>query len=190
MRKIPLVFMSAILLIYGCAGIRFLGQEGERAPQISGRFWINAGAYQNLSLKALRGKAVLVFFWTSSDSNSGSAARILNGWYEVYRDRGLEIIGVHSAEWGFGSEQSDVVRRTEDLGITFPVVLDEGGAIRAEWGELSWPAIFLVDRDGYIRFRYSGVLNYSQIEAMTEMIVSESGNAPRLRRHSVSDKGY
>jgi peroxiredoxin len=153
-----------------------------KAPEIKGRVWFNTGAYKKVNLKALRGKAVLLFFWTTDDSNCVRAAAILNSWYSQYQSQGLEIIGVHDAEWDFQASPSRVFRKAEELKIKFPVVLDDNFSIRSAYGAQAWPTFCLLDRGGYIRAVYYISFSYADIKKMLEALLEESESQGPLHR--------
>lgn len=179
----PYVF----LLLFLCFFAEVVGeaQGQERAPHFTGKVWFNAGAYKKApSLKILRGKVVLLFFWTLDDPNCEAAVVNLNHWYLKYRRLGLEIIGVHSPEWEFHKSQAELFKKIDALKILFPVVADDDSAIRSAYGQQVWPSYCLVDRDGYIRARYGGLYSFWDIQTMLEALLEESGRQPRLRRAS------
>ncbi|HAJ57005.1 MAG TPA: redoxin [Candidatus Omnitrophica bacterium] len=176
------VSFALILVFISAVGIS-RAQEQRLAPDIKARVWFNAEPYKNRpSLKAMRGKVVLVFFWTLNDPNCESAAINLNQWYFKYRNKGLEIVGVHTPEWEFNKSESELFRKVDKLEILFPVALDNDSSIRNAYGSLSWPSFFLVDRDGYIRGSYGGLYSFSDMRTMLEALLEESGRQPRLGR--------
>ncbi len=161
-------------------------QEQRRAPNIRGKVWFNASSYgAHPSLKAMKGKVVLVFFWTLNDSTCEYVASYLNNWYAEYKEKGLEIIGVHTPEWQFNNSQSELYKKVDELGILFPVVVDESSSIRDAYGRLPWPAFCLVDRDGYIRVQYEGVSSWRDMKKFVQTLLEESGRDVRLRRETV-----
>lgn len=157
-------------------------QTQAKAPEVKARVWFNAGAYKKVNLKALRGKVVLLFFWTVNDSNCERAAALLNSWYFQYQSQGLEIIGVHDAEWDFQASPSRVFRKVEELNIKFPVVLDDNFSIRSAYGVQAWPSFCLVDRGGYIRAVYNIYFSYTDIKKMLEALLEESESQGPLHR--------
>ena len=157
-------------------------QAQRKAPEIKGKVWFNASSYKKISMKTLRGKVILVFFWTSNDINCGIAISYLNQWYSQYKDKGLEIIGVHTSEWAFNASESEVFNRIEALGIKFPVVLDNDSSMRAAYGQLPWPSFTLVDRGGYIRAQYSIFFKYSDIKIMLQTLLEEGESMMLFKR--------
>lgn len=176
------VSFALVLVLMSGVGISS-AQEQRFAPEIKARVWFNSEPYKNRpSLKAMRGKVVLVFFWTLNDPNCEGAAVNLNKWYFKYRNKGLEIVGVHTPEWEFNKSQSEVFKTVDKLEILFPVALDDDSSIRNAYGSLSWPSFFLIDRDGYIRGGYDGLYDFSGMQTMLEALLEESGRQPRLGR--------
>ncbi len=160
-----------------------LAQQQRRAPEIKSKVWFNASYYKKKpSLKSMRGKVVIVFFWTREDTHCETAALNLNKWYIKYRNKGLEIIGVHTPEWVFNQSQSELFNKIESLGLLFPVAVDNDSSIWDKYGSHGWPSFFLIDRDGYIRARYEGVFDLGGMHTMLEGLLEESGTLPRLRR--------
>jgi peroxiredoxin len=172
-----------LLVLCLCADPSCWAQQQEKAPYFTGDVWFNAGAYKKApTLKVLRGKVVLLFFWTLEDPNCEAAAVNLNHWYLKYRRLGLEIVGVHTPEWEFNRSQTELFKKIDALKILFPVVVDDDSAIRSVYGQQAWPSYCLIDRDGYIRARYDGLYSFSDMQKMLEALLEESGRQPRLRR--------
>jgi peroxiredoxin len=169
-------------MFLACAGVSS-AQEQRRAPEIKGKVWFNATPYKKVpTLKAMIGKVVLVFFWTMNDPNCESAAANLNQWYFRYRNKGLEIVGVHTPEWEFNKSESELFRKIDKLEILFPVVVDDDSSIRDAYDSTTWPSFYLIDRDGYIRGSYDGFYSLRDIQVMLEALLEESGRQPRLGR--------
>lgn len=162
-----------------------LPQNLGKAPEIKARVWFNTGRYKSLRLNKLRGKVVVVCFWTFNDRNCWEAIARLNRWYEEYKLEGLEIIGVHAAEWELDESQSNLAKTIDDLGIEFPVASEDDAAVRAAYGQQGWPSISLIDRDGYIRAQYSGVLPFSNMEVMLKGLLEEGRSQAILNRDRV-----
>ena len=160
-------------------------QTQSKAPELKGRVWFNASSYKKISLKGLKGRVVLIFFWTSDDSSCRSAISYLNQWYDQYRDKGLEIIGIHTPEWASGVPESRVFEQIEDLKVRFPVLLDNDSSIRKAYGQLPWPSFTLIDRGGYIRAQYSSIFKYNDMKIMLETLLEEGESMMLLRRRFI-----
>lgn len=145
----------------------------EKAADIRGRVWFNAAGTPRMSLKALAGDVVLVFFWTANDLSCQKAFPLLNRWYAKYRDQGFQIIGVHDSEWGFNISEGEVSNKIKALEAEFPVVLDEDSSVWINFKKAGWPSYFLIDRKGYVRARYFGTLDARNVETMIRILVEE-----------------
>jgi thiol-disulfide isomerase/thioredoxin len=140
----------------------------DRAP-----VWLNSDP---LTADGLRGRVVLVDIWTYSCINWLRTLPYVRAWDERYRDGGLVVVGVHSPEFGFERELDNVRRAAGELGVRYPVVIDNDFAIWRSLDNRYWPAIYLVDRDGEVRFRHFGEGSYEEIErAIQELLGVEEG---------------
>jgi thiol-disulfide isomerase/thioredoxin len=128
----------------------------DRAP-----VWLNS---EPLTAEGLRGRVVLVDFWTYSCVNWLRTLPYVRAWDERYRDRGLVVVGVHSPEFGFEHDLDNVRRAARELGVGYPVVIDNDFTIWRSFDNHYWPAIFLVDRDGRVRFHHFGEGAYEETE--------------------------
>jgi cytochrome c biogenesis protein CcdA/thiol-disulfide isomerase/thioredoxin len=119
-----------------------------------------------VSLAALRGRVVLVDFWTYSCINCLRTIPHLEALYERYRGDGLTVVGVHTPEFQFEADAGNVGRAVRDLGITYPVVLDPGYATWDAYGNRYWPATYLIDRRGHVRDLHVGEGDGERTEAL------------------------
>lgn len=142
-------------------------------PQLRGiEHWINS---EPLTLEKLKGKVVLVDFWTYSCINCIRTQPYLNSWYDAYHDEGLEIIGVHAPEFSFEKLPDNVERAVREAEIRYPVALDNDFATWNSFRNQYWPAKYLIDRDGNIRYSHFGEGNYDEIEAKIRELLNTSG---------------
>jgi thiol-disulfide isomerase/thioredoxin len=140
----------------------------DRAP-----VWLNSDP---LTADGLRGRVVLVDIWTYSCINWLRTLPYVRAWDERYRDGGLVVVGVHSPEFGFERELDNVRRAAGELGVRYPVVIDNDFAIWRSLDNRYWPAIYVVDRDGQVRLRHFGEGSYEEIErAIQELLGVEEG---------------
>jgi thiol-disulfide isomerase/thioredoxin len=123
----------------------------------------------------LRGKVVLVDFWTYSCINCLRALPYVEGWYEKYKDHGLVVIGVHAPEFAFEKDAGNVRKAVADLKITYPVALDNNFAIWQEFNNQYWPAHYFIDARGNIRSHHFGEGNYDESEETIRQLLSEAG---------------
>jgi thiol-disulfide isomerase/thioredoxin len=132
------------------------------------RVWLNS---EPLTADGLRGRVVLVDFWTYSCVNWLRTLPYVRAWAERYADRGLVVVGVHAPEFGFEHDLGNVRRAAGELGVGYPVVIDNDFAIWRSFGNRYWPAVYLVDRDGRVRFRHFGEEAYDETErAIQELL--------------------
>jgi thiol-disulfide isomerase/thioredoxin len=130
--------------------------------------WLNSDP---LSADALRERVVLVDFWTYSCVNWLRTLPYVRAWAERYRDRGLVVVGVHAPEFGFEHDLGNVRRAARELRVGYPVVIDNDFAIWRSFGNRYWPALYLVDRDGRVRFHHFGEGAYAKIERAIQQLL-------------------
>ncbi|MGH8267194.1 MAG: cytochrome c biogenesis protein DipZ [Steroidobacteraceae bacterium] len=146
-----------------------------RLPPLSGAVaWLNSPP---LTPQALRGKVVLVDFWTYSCINCLRALPYVKSWYARYHDQGLVVIGVHAPEFPFEKDLGNVTRAVHDLGITYPVALDNDYAIWKAFHNQYWPAHYFIDAQGRIRGHHFGEGDYPQSEQLIRQLLDEAGAA-------------
>jgi thiol-disulfide isomerase/thioredoxin len=151
---------------------RELRAEG-RFPSLAGATeWINSAP---LAPEALRGKVVLVDFWTYSCINCLRTLPYLRAWAEKYKDAGLVVIGVHSPEFAFEKQPANVRKAVQDLGIGFPVALDNDFAIWRGFDNQAWPAFYFIDAEGRIRHHQFGENRYDKAEQVIQQLLAEAG---------------
>ena len=123
--------------------------------------WLNS---EPLTAEGLRGRVVAVDIWTYSCVNWLRTLPYVSAWDDRYRDRGLVVVGVHAPEFGFEHDLDNVRRAAGELGVRYPVVIDNDFAIWRSLDNHYWPALYLVDRDGQVRFNHFGEGAYEEIE--------------------------
>jgi cytochrome c biogenesis protein CcdA/thiol-disulfide isomerase/thioredoxin len=144
--------------------------------------WINS---QPLSAKSLRGKVVLIDFWTYSCINCLRALPYVEAWSEKYKDAGLVVIGVHTPEFAFEKERANVEKAVRDLKITYPVAIDSDYRIWQAFHNEYWPAHYFIDGKGRIRYHHFGEGEYDQSERVIQELLRENG-AKSLSADAVS----
>ena len=144
-------------------------------PALSGAVeWLNSPP---LTAEGLRGKVVLVDFWTYSCINCLRSLPYIKAWADKYKDQGLVVIGVHAPEFAFERDQANVRRATRDLGITYPVAIDNDYAIWRAFENEYWPAHYLIDAEGRIRYHHFGEGEYAESEAAIQDLLAEAGRS-------------
>lgn len=167
------------------------GSEGALSlPSLDGAtLWLNSPA---LHRDDLRGKVVLVDFWTYSCINCLRTLPYLEAWDRKYRNQGLVIIGVHAPEFAFEKERANVEKAVADLGVTYPVALDNGYVIWNRFGNSVWPAHYLFDASGQLRERHFGEGHYAETEQMIRELLREANDGRQVQGDTlvrVSGKG-
>jgi cytochrome c biogenesis protein CcdA/thiol-disulfide isomerase/thioredoxin len=147
--------------------------EGEIPSFAGAALWLNSPP---LTPEALRGKVVVVDFWTYSCINCLRALPYVKGWYEKYKDHGLVVIGVHAPEFAFEKDPGNVRHAVADLKISYPVALDNDYAIWQAFNNQYWPAHYFIDASGRIRAHHFGEGNYDESEETIRKLLTEAGN--------------
>jgi thiol-disulfide isomerase/thioredoxin len=137
-----------------------------------GATWLNTVP---LTRAALRGKVVVVDFWTYSCINCLRAMPFINAWYSRYRDSGLVIIGAHSPEFGFEKDADNVRMAIKKFAIEYPVVLDNDFALWKAYNNRFWPAHYFIDATGRIRDHHYGEGKYAESEHIIRSLLTEAG---------------
>src|SRR5580700_2264922 len=148
--------------------------EGELPPLSGAVAWLNSPP---LTPQALRGKVVLVDFWTYSCINCLRALPYVKSWYARYASQGLVVIGVHAPEFAFEKNLDNVKRAVRDLGIAYPVALDNDYAIWSGFNNQYWPAHYFIDAQGRIRGHHFGEGDYAGSEQLIRQLLMEAGAA-------------
>ena len=136
--------------------------------------WLNSAP---LGATELRGKVVLVDFWTYTCINWIRQFPYVRAWAEKYRDQGLVVIGVHTPEFEFEKNIENVRRAVHDMRVAYPVAIDSDYAVWRAFGNNAWPAIYLIDAQGRVRYRHLGEGEYDRTERMIQQLLAESGKA-------------
>ncbi|UVJ41804.1 redoxin family protein [Pseudomonas sp. LS1212] len=142
-------------------------------PSLDGAVqWLNSPP---LTVQALKGKVVLVDFWTYSCINCLRSLPYVKAWAEKYRDQGLVVIGVHAPEFAFEKDLGNVTKAMRDLGIDYPVAVDNDFRIWRAFGNQYWPAHYFADARGRIRYHHFGEGNYAESERVIQQLLREAG---------------
>ena len=150
-----------------------LDDSGVNAPGlIQGGDWFNT---KPLTLKELRGKVVMVDFWTYTCINCIRTLPYLKNWHEKYASKGLVIIGVHTPEFEFEKSAENVQKAIQDFGIKYPVMQDNNFATWRAYDNHYWPAKYIVDRNGKIRYTHFGEGEYDETEKVIQELLTETG---------------
>lgn len=144
------------------------------APEFVGiDTWLNSAP---LTMKNLRGKVVLVDFWTYSCINCLRTLPYVTKWHEKYKDQGLVVIGVHTPEFAFERRTSNVQTATKRFGVRYPVAQDNQYATWHAYKNQYWPASYLIDRNGRIMHQHFGEGGYEEMEAAIRTLLERDGD--------------
>jgi thiol-disulfide isomerase/thioredoxin len=145
--------------------------EGRMPPFDGATGWLNSPA---LTREALRGKVVVVEFWTYTCINWLRTLAHVRAWAEKYKDRGLVVIGVHSPEFSFERDVDNVRSATKAMKILYPVAIDSDFAIWNAFGNAYWPALYFIDAQGRIRHHRFGEGDYEESERIIQRLLEET----------------
>jgi thiol-disulfide isomerase/thioredoxin len=172
-----LVLLSVFFLVGSTAAQPSLQGGGE---------WLNSPP---LTLPQLRGKVVLVDFWTYSCINCQRTLPYLRAWSRTYGPQGLVVIGVHAPEFGFERDVRRVRQAVMDGRLDYPIVLDNDFAIWRSFNNQAWPALYFLDAQGRLRHRQFGEGDYDGAERLIRELLKEAGKTPEAGMAQVTQAG-
>ena len=135
--------------------------------------WINS---LPLTASHLRGKVVVVDFWTYTCINWRRTLPYLQAWDKKYRSKGLVVIGIHTPEFSFEKDLGNVRQAVKSLQIDYPVLTDNNETVWRAFGNQVWPTVYLIGPEGRIRYRLAGERSYERVEPILRKMLSENGN--------------
>ena len=145
-------------------------ESAAAAPELATGNWINSDP---IKLKDLRGRVVLIDFWTFACSNCRNTLPFIKSWNDRYREKGLAVIGVHSPEFDEEKQLENLRREIVSLGIRYPVVTDNDYQTWTAYNVEAWPTMFLVDKQGRIRWMHVGEGRYEEAERLIQKLLEE-----------------
>jgi thiol-disulfide isomerase/thioredoxin len=164
-------FAACALIATSTAAIAAQPENGPPAPELTGiTQWLNS---EPLKLQQLRGKVVLVDFWTYSCINCANTLPYVKSWNQKYKDQGLTVIGVHTPEYPFERDTGNVKTALKRLGIIYPVAQDNQYATWNAYNNQYWPAFYLIDKQGQIVYTHFGEGDYAQTEARIQALLAQ-----------------
>jgi len=162
---VGVVLMSFVLTWFvATAGV------GMKAPEITNQTWLNSPP---LRLSDLKGKVVMVEFWTFGCYNCRNVEPYVKQWHQKYVDQGFVVIGVHSPEFSHEREIENVKRYLKEHDIRFAVPIDNDFSTWNKYGNRYWPAMYLIDKQGMIRHVRIGEGGYSKTEQLIQTMLAE-----------------
>ncbi len=148
-----------------------------RARELYGDYWFNS---EPVPLSALRGSVILIQFWDYTCASCIRSLPYVKEWQRKYKEYGLTVVGVHTPRFPFGQDPEEVERALRRFGIKYPVVMDNVALIAAQYDSRIWPTIFLIDKNGFIRFRKEGEGNYAATEHVIQTLLYDAGVGEEL----------
>ena len=145
---------------------------GTKAPEIASQTWLNSGP---IRLSDLHGRVVMVEFWTFGCYNCRNVEPYIKEWHHKYADRGFVVIGVHSPEFSYEHDLDRVRRYLKDHDIRFAVPIDNDFSTWNRYGNRYWPAMYLIDKQGVIRYVRVGEGGYQETERAIQALLGEGG---------------
>ena len=159
------------------------------APEFSGtQEWFNTPDGTPLTMASLRGKVVLIDFWTYSCINCIRTQPYLKALYARYHDEGLEIVGVHTPEFPFEKDAGNVGEAVDSAGLEYPVVQDNDYTVWDSYANQYWPAEYFVDANGNVRYAHFGEGDYDHKEEVVRSLLAEAGSDPGSGRNDADSK--
>jgi thiol-disulfide isomerase/thioredoxin len=146
--------------------------EGDLPPLDGANAWLNS---QPLTAASLRGKVVLVDFWTYTCINWLRTLHYVRAWAQKYKDHGLVVIGVHTPEFSIEKNVDNIRRAVKDRGIDYPVAVDSDYAVWGAFNNHYWPAVYIADAQGHIRHHQFGEGDYARSEMIIQQLLAEAG---------------
>ena len=161
-----------LTILFACAGAVPAAESlsGGVAPSVAGGPWLNSPP---LDVNALRGRVVLVEFWTYGCFNCRHVEPHIKQWWHQYAPSGLMVVAVHAPEFAAERELTKVAAYVRSEGIGYPVVLDNDFAIWRRFANKYWPTLYLIDRQGRLRYRHIGEGDYAPTQRWIERLLSE-----------------
>jgi thiol-disulfide isomerase/thioredoxin len=183
MQKI--LFGLLTLMLFGCAPLNSIGLQSDSAmpnpaslpdlgpaPELTNDTWLNVDA--PLRLANLRGKVVIVEMWTFGCINCQHVMPALKEWHSQYKDAGLVIIGNHFPEFDYEADLNSLKQAIIDDDIQYAVTQDNDGATWQAYKNHYWPALYLIDKQGHIRYVHIGEGNYQETEQNIQALLAEA----------------
>ena len=174
---LPAMLGLTMLVALACGASSLIGttggKVGDEAPEFKGIVnWINS---EPLTMEQLRGKVVLVDFWTYTCVNCIRTFPYLKEWHDKYADKGLVIVGVHAPEFEFEKLTNNVAASAESFGLEYPIAQDNDFDTWRAYANRAWPAKYLMDEDGILRYKHVGEGAYLETETRIRQLLEHAG---------------
>jgi thiol-disulfide isomerase/thioredoxin len=142
---------------------------GVVAPELTGDSWLNLPKGSSPWLASRKGKVTVVHFWTFGCINCKRNLPAYDRWWKRFADKGMLVIGIHTPETEAERDPANVAKKLKEFGITYPVLLDPERQNWNRWQQRIWPTIYLVDKQGRVRYLWEGELEYQKAGGETKM---------------------
>lgn len=156
------------------------------APELTNAVWLNTDDGKPLALADLRGKVVLLHFWTFDCINCIHTLPYVKAWYERYTADGLVVIGDHFPEFTYERDLNNLKSAVERLDIPYAVAQDNDGTTWNAYNQMYWPTVYLIDKQGNLRYRHIGEGAYADTEAAIQSLLAEPYAAPAATPEATS----
>jgi thiol-disulfide isomerase/thioredoxin len=163
--------LTKLLLSSFHSSVEYKSSESANAPDLASGEWINS---EPLKLKDLRGRVVLIEFWTFGCINCRNTLPFVKSWHDRYQDKGLTVIGVHSPEFDEERKVENLRREVTSLGIRYAVVTDNDYQTWSAYHVEAWPTTILLDQQGRIRWMHVGEGGYDEAERLIQKLLAEN----------------
>ena len=152
--------------------IREIPPRTSHSHELYGDFWFNS---EPVPISALHGRVILLEFWDYTCVNCQRTFPYIKEWHKRYEQYGLVVVGVHTPKFPFEKDPQEIQSVIRKFGLKYPVVMDNEGMISARYGARAWPTMYLIDKDGYIRYESIGEGNYAAIEHEIRALLYDAG---------------
>ena len=163
--------LTKLLLSSFHSSVEYRSSESANAPDLASGDWINS---EPLKLKDLRGRVVLIEFWTFGCYNCRNTLPFVKSWHDRYQAKGLTVIGVHSPEFDEERKVENLRREVTSLGIRYAVVTDNDYQTWSAYHVEAWPTTFMLDKQGRIRWMHEGEGGYDEAERLIQKLLAEN----------------
>jgi thiol-disulfide isomerase/thioredoxin len=163
-------YATGLTKLFFGSSAEYKSSESAAGPELADGEWINS---EPLKLKDLRGRVVLIEFWTFGCINCRNTLPFVKNWADRYREKGLTVIGVHSPEFDEERNVEHLRREITSLSIRYPVVTDNDYQTFNAYKVEAWPTLFLLDKQGRIRWKRVGEGDYDEAERLIQVLLSE-----------------
>lgn len=167
----PQVFAIALCVLISMTPGVSAAESFPPAPEFSAERWINSGPLQ---IADLRGSVVLVEFWTYACWNCKNVEPYIRSWHETYAEEGLVVVAVHTPEFEFEKDYGNVRNYVRTRDLAYPVAIDNDFSTWKAYGNRAWPTVYLIDREGRIRYRHIGEGRYKETEKAIQALLGEN----------------